>query len=121
MKHGMKKNIILVILMCAVLCFGILAGCEDSGGNAASQGNAPSVNADGKIELEVGGSGTGTFIYSLCVAISEIVNKSSDSIFMNVQETADRWQNIPDEQGRNHCRLGAGSFDLAASSARGTF
>ena len=111
----MKFTKLISILLCVALCFTVLSGCGNSGSGNATGSGAPSTNTQGKIELEVGGSGTGTYIYSLSVAIAEIVNKSSDRIFMNVQETAGSMANYPlMTKGEIQVGTGLDSFDHAA-------
>lgn len=109
----MRNKLLALILIISIVGSLASVGCskpeEPSGGE-------PSTPAGKAVELEVGGSGSGTYIYSFMVAAGEIVNKySGGKIFLNVQTTSGSNANYP-LLGSGEIQIGTGvsTYDMLA-------
>ena len=82
----MKKVLSLML----VLCLLVIAGCGGTSSTtpAPTTPGTPSTDVPRqKVYLECGGASNTSFVYSVMVALSEVVNSSSDFVGMNVQAT----------------------------------
>jgi|GEM_PF-2719355 len=80
-----KKKIVALLVLLFMLTM-TLMGCAGSADQNQGQNNQQAGST--VTTHRFGGSGTSTWIYSFCVAISEMLNQELDDIQLNVQATA---------------------------------
>jgi TRAP-type uncharacterized transport system substrate-binding protein len=86
-----------IISLLLVACFILIAGCSGASSAAPSSSAAPASSAAPSssapaqketVYLECGGASNTSFIYSVLVAFSEVLNGDDSWVKMNVQATA---------------------------------
>lgn len=89
----MKKSRLFLLFAAMLIITMLVVGCGGGAKEPAAQSQGetqtPAQSSSTEIiQLRFGGSGTTTWIYGFCVAMSELVNGKLDNIKLNVQATA---------------------------------
>lgn len=118
----MKNRKMLMLFAVILICTMFAAGCGGGAETKKEGEQAPAEKKAAVTELRFGGSGTSTWIYGFCVAMSELSNAKLTDVKLNVQATAGSSSHYGMFK-KNEIDLGSGStfIDSLAYAGKGNF